>query len=34
MDRKTYNKEFEDDPNIMIRNYEEYMKMKEERDWS
>lgn len=34
MDFKEYNEEFEHDPNIMIENYKEYVKIKEEEEWS
>ena len=33
MDRKAYNEEFERDPTIMVENYKEYVKLKEEEEW-
>lgn len=33
MDIKDYNAEVEHDPNVMIENYKEYIKIKEEEEW-
>ena len=34
MDFKAYNEEFEHDPGIMVENYKEYRRIKEEEEWS